>query len=117
MAALKLDTKICDAESRVGRLLVDFYEKLEQLDVAHLLEQEPKQSVNMLTAAIRPSQLKATIERQLTHETNKAYMLDVRLFCRWLVTLMDNIMLFESQMLVAKKQDPISPRHYGEKAR
>ena len=38
MATLKVDTKIRDAQSRVGRLLSDFYEKLEQLDVAHLPE-------------------------------------------------------------------------------
>ncbi|RHY15509.1 hypothetical protein DYB32_010754, partial [Aphanomyces invadans] len=57
-------------------LLADFYEKLEQLDVAHLPEQEPKQSVKILTAAIRSHQLKATVERQLTRETNKAYKSD-----------------------------------------
>ncbi|RLO06027.1 hypothetical protein DYB28_012590, partial [Aphanomyces astaci] len=85
MASLKMDTKIRDAESRVRRLLADFYDKLEQLDVTHLPEQEPKQSVKILTAAIRPSQLKATVERQLTREANKAYKSDVKLFCRWLV--------------------------------
>ncbi|ETV92315.1 hypothetical protein H310_13369 [Aphanomyces invadans] len=69
-------------------MLADFYEKLEQLDVAHLPEQEPKQQL---------------------------YKTDVRLFCR--VTLMDNFMLFESQMLVAeKKQDTVPPRQYGDKA-
>ncbi|ETV96688.1 hypothetical protein H310_10006 [Aphanomyces invadans] len=117
MASLKMDTKIRDAESRVGRLLADFYEKLEQLDVAHLPEQEPKQSVKILTAAIRPHQLKATVERQLTREMNKAYKSDVRSFCRWLVTLMDNFMLFESQLVVERKHDQIPPRQYGEKAR
>ncbi|RHY20713.1 hypothetical protein DYB32_009970 [Aphanomyces invadans] len=76
MTSLKMDTKIRDAESRVGRLLADFYEKLEQLVVAHLPEQEPKQSVKILTAAIRPL--------QSTRETNKAYKSDVRSFCRWL---------------------------------
>ncbi|ETV95092.1 hypothetical protein H310_11375 [Aphanomyces invadans] len=77
MASLNMDTKIRDAESRVGRLLADFYEKLEQLDVPHLPEQEPKQSVKILTAAIQPHQLKSTVERQLARETNKAYKLDV----------------------------------------
>ncbi|RHY19699.1 hypothetical protein DYB32_010188, partial [Aphanomyces invadans] len=63
-------------------------------------------------------QLKATVERQLTRETNKAYKSDVRSFCRWLVILMDNFMLFESQLLVVeKKHDQIPPRQYGEKAR
>ncbi|RHY37074.1 hypothetical protein DYB25_013455 [Aphanomyces astaci] len=42
MASLKVDMKFCDAESRVGRLLADFYDKLEQLDVAHLPEKKPK---------------------------------------------------------------------------
>ncbi|RHY46954.1 hypothetical protein DYB34_010515, partial [Aphanomyces astaci] len=54
IASLKTGTKIRDAESRVGRLLADFYEKLEQLDVAHLSEQGPKQSVKILMATIRP---------------------------------------------------------------
>ncbi|RHZ07952.1 hypothetical protein DYB31_015303 [Aphanomyces astaci] len=83
MASLKMDMKIRDAESRVGRLLDDFYDKLEQLDVAHLPEQERQQSVKILRAAIRPSQLKATVERQLTREANKAYKSDVKSFCRW----------------------------------
>ncbi|RHY24886.1 hypothetical protein DYB32_008643 [Aphanomyces invadans] len=61
MTSLKMVTKIRIAEYRVGRLLADFYEKLEQLDVAHLPEQEPKQS--------------------LTRETNKAFKSDVRAFC------------------------------------
>ncbi|RLO10271.1 hypothetical protein DYB28_000086 [Aphanomyces astaci] len=85
MASLKMDMKIRDAESRVGRLLDDFYDKLEQLDVAHLPEQERQQSVKILRAAIRPSQLKATVERQLTREANKAYKSDVKSFCRWSV--------------------------------
>ncbi|RQM29351.1 hypothetical protein B5M09_008053 [Aphanomyces astaci] len=118
MASLKMDTKIRDAESRVGRLLADFYDKLEQLDVAHLPEQEPKQSVKILTAAIRPSQLKATVERQLTREANKAYKSDVKSFCRWLVSLMDNFMLFESQLVAMDpKPEPNRPRQYGEKPR
>ncbi|RHY23322.1 hypothetical protein DYB32_009234 [Aphanomyces invadans] len=60
MAPLKMDTQIRYAESRVGRLLADFHEKLEQLDAAHLPIQEPKLSVKILTAAIRPAELKAT---------------------------------------------------------
>ncbi|ETV90732.1 hypothetical protein H310_14521 [Aphanomyces invadans] len=59
IAALKMDTKIRVTESRVGRQLADFYEKLEQLDVARLVKEEPKQS---------------TVDR----ETNKAYTSDVR---------------------------------------
>ncbi|RHY56964.1 hypothetical protein DYB38_013375, partial [Aphanomyces astaci] len=82
IASLKVGTKIRDAESRVGRLLADFYEKLEQLDVAHLSEQGPKQSVKILMATIRPVQLKATVERQLMREVNKAYKTDVKAFCR-----------------------------------
>ncbi|ETV90102.1 hypothetical protein H310_15066 [Aphanomyces invadans] len=63
ITSLKLERKIRDVESRVGRMLSDCYERLEQLDVAHLSEQESKQSVKMLTAAIRPPQLKAAVER------------------------------------------------------
>ncbi|RHY26411.1 hypothetical protein DYB32_007632 [Aphanomyces invadans] len=118
MTSLKMDTKIRNAESRVGRLLADFYEKLEQLDVAHLHEQEPKQSVKILTAAIRPPHLKATVERQLMRETIKALKSDVRAFCTWLVTLLDTFMLFESQLIsVEKKAESNPPRQYGDKTR
>ncbi|ETV93768.1 hypothetical protein H310_12334 [Aphanomyces invadans] len=56
MTSLKMDTKFRDAESR----------------------QEPKQSVKTLTAAIRPSQLKATVERELTREVSKAFTSNLR---------------------------------------
>ncbi|CAK4550684.1 unnamed protein product [Aphanomyces euteiches] len=119
MASLKMDTRIRDAESRVGRLLADFYEKLEQLDVAHLPSQEPKQSVKILTAAIRPASLKATVERQLAREANKVYKSSVPAFGRWLTQLLDNFMLFESQMATAEKKPEEKParRQYGEKFR
>ncbi|KAF0706972.1 hypothetical protein AaE_013844 [Aphanomyces astaci] len=98
--AFKMDTKLRDAESRVGRLLADFYDKVEQLDVAHL------------------QSLKATVERELTREANQAYKSDVKSFCRWLVSLMDNFMLFESQLVVMDpKPEPNRPRQYGEKPR
>ncbi|RHY24482.1 hypothetical protein DYB32_008832 [Aphanomyces invadans] len=114
MAPLKMDTRICDVESRVGRLLADFYEKLEQLDVVHLSSQEPKQSVKILTAAIRPAALKATVERQLAREANKAYKASVPAFDRWLIQLLDNFMLFESQMVMAEKKPEEKPRlQYG----
>ncbi|CAK4577840.1 unnamed protein product, partial [Aphanomyces euteiches] len=109
MASLKMDTRIRDAESRVGRLLADFYEKLEQLDVAHLPSQEPKQSVKILTAAIRPAALKATVERQLAREANKVYKSSVPAFGRWLTQLLDNFMLFESQMATAEKKPEEKP--------
>ncbi|RHY90302.1 hypothetical protein DYB35_006609 [Aphanomyces astaci] len=116
IASLKVGTKIRDAESRVGRLLADFYEKLEQLDVAHLSEQGPKQSVKILMATIRPVQLKATVERQLMREVNKAYKTDVKAFCRRLVSLLDNFMLFESQLFVSDpKNNPNRQRLYGDK--
>ncbi|CAK4689842.1 unnamed protein product [Aphanomyces euteiches] len=119
MASLKMDTRIRDAESRVGRLLADFYEKLEQLDVAHLPSQEPKQSVKILTAAIRPAALKATVERQLAREANKVYKSSVPAFGRWLTQLLDNFMLFESQMATAEKKPEEKPvrLQYGEKFR
>ncbi|CAK5213956.1 unnamed protein product, partial [Aphanomyces euteiches] len=119
MASLMMDTRIRDAESRVGRLLADFYEKLEQLDVAHLPSQEPKQSVKILTAAIRPAALKATVERQLAREANKVYKSSVPAFGRWLTQLLDNFMLFESQMATAEKKPEEKPARcqYGEKFR
>ncbi|RLO08970.1 hypothetical protein DYB28_003350 [Aphanomyces astaci] len=116
IASLQMDTKIRDAESRVGHLLADFYEKLEQLDVAHLSEQGTKQSVKILMATIRPVHLKSTVERQLTREVNKAYKTDVKAFCRRLVSLLDNFMLFESQLFVSgPKNNPYRQRLYGDK--
>ncbi|KAF0683006.1 hypothetical protein As57867_024834, partial [Aphanomyces stellatus] len=110
MASLKMDTRIRDAESRVGRLLSDFYDKLEQLDVGHLPQEEPKQSVKILVAAIRPAPLKATVERQLAREANKTYKSDVTAFCQWLIKLLDNFMLFESQMVSSDKKPEHGPQ-------
>ncbi|ETV91957.1 hypothetical protein H310_13606 [Aphanomyces invadans] len=110
MAPLKMDMRIRDAESRVGRLLADFYEKLEQLDVVHLPSQEPKQSFKILTAAIRPAALKAMVERQLAREANKVYKTSVPAFGRWLIQLLDNFMLFELQMVMAEKKAEEKPR-------
>ncbi|RHY28650.1 hypothetical protein DYB32_005805 [Aphanomyces invadans] len=96
----------------------DFYEKLMQLDVAYLSNQEPKQSVKILTAAIRPAALKVAVDRQLAREANKVYKTSVPVFGRWLTQLHDNFMLFESQMVTAEKKPEEKPhRQYGEKYR
>ena len=54
MKSLHMDIDIKDAESRVMKLLTDFQNKLEVIDMEAMMYEEPKQCVQFLCRALAP---------------------------------------------------------------
>ncbi|ETV93735.1 hypothetical protein H310_12311 [Aphanomyces invadans] len=83
-AAIRFDTKILDAESRVGRMLDDLMRVLEQYHQEWVLHLEGKMVVEVMARAIRPDTLKSAVQKQLQLQRNKALKSDVFRFVNWL---------------------------------
>ncbi|RHY19584.1 hypothetical protein DYB32_010205 [Aphanomyces invadans] len=76
-SAIRFDTKVLDAESRVGRMLDDLMQLLEQDHQEWVLHQEGKIVVEIMTKAIKPETLKTAVKKQLQLQRNKGLKSDV----------------------------------------
>ncbi len=65
MSYLNMKTKIPNGESRVMKLVANYYVKLEKANLSALYESEPRKCVRCLVNTIRPPALKALVERHL----------------------------------------------------
>ncbi|KAF0687533.1 Aste57867_20724 [Aphanomyces stellatus] len=83
-AAIRFDTKILDAESRVGRMLDELWRVLEQDHQEWVLHQEGKMVVDVMTNAIKAEALKSAVQKQLQLQRNKGLKSDVFRFVKWL---------------------------------
>ncbi|KAG4064863.1 hypothetical protein PC123_g399 [Phytophthora cactorum] len=54
-----MDTGLQDAESRLSRLMADFYEIVDRLNMEDMVQAEPKKVVGYLVEALRPPAFKA----------------------------------------------------------
>ncbi|RHY17339.1 hypothetical protein DYB25_005289 [Aphanomyces astaci] len=84
--AIRFDTKILDAESRVGRMLDELMRSLEQDHQEWVLHQEGKMVVEDMTKSIKPESLKTAVQKQLQLQRNKALKSDVFRYVNWLRT-------------------------------
>ncbi|RLO02013.1 hypothetical protein DYB28_014378, partial [Aphanomyces astaci] len=84
--AIRFDTKILDAESRVGRMLDELMRSLEQDHQEWVLHQEGKMVVEVMTKSIKPESLKTAVQKQLQLQRNKALKSDVFRYVNWLRT-------------------------------
>ncbi|KAF0760499.1 hypothetical protein AaE_003551, partial [Aphanomyces astaci] len=84
--AIRFDTKILDAESRVGRMLDELMRSLEQDHQEWVLHQEGKMVVEVMTKSIKPESLKTAVQKQLQLQRNKALKGDVFRYVNWLRT-------------------------------
>ncbi|RHY17779.1 hypothetical protein DYB32_010472 [Aphanomyces invadans] len=75
--AIRFDTKVLDAESRVGRMLDDLMRVLEQYNQEWVLHQEGKIVVGIMTKAIKPETLKTAVQKQLQLQRNKGLKSDL----------------------------------------
>ncbi|ETV93780.1 hypothetical protein H310_12344 [Aphanomyces invadans] len=82
--AIRFDTKVLDAESRVGRMLDDLMRVLEQDHQEWVLHQEGKIVVEIMTKAIKPEALKTAVQKQLQLQRNKGLKSDVFRYVKWL---------------------------------
>ncbi|KAG9409207.1 hypothetical protein AC1031_019466 [Aphanomyces cochlioides] len=84
--AIRFDTRILDAESRVGRMLDDLMRSLEHDHQEWVLHQKGKMVVDVMSKAIRPESLKTAVLKQLQLQRNKVLKSDVFCFVNWLRT-------------------------------
>ncbi|RHZ25567.1 hypothetical protein DYB26_003963 [Aphanomyces astaci] len=84
--AIRFDTKILDAESRVSRMLDELMRSLEQDHQEWVLHQEGKMVVEDMTKSIKPESLATAVQKQLQLQRNKALKSDVFRYVNWLRT-------------------------------
>ncbi|RLO00110.1 hypothetical protein DYB28_008814, partial [Aphanomyces astaci] len=82
--AIRFDTTILDADSRIGKMLDNLMRALERDDQAWVLDQEGKTVVDIMVKAIKPLGLQKSVQRQLTLQRNKALKSNVYRFVGWL---------------------------------
>ncbi|KAG6613363.1 uncharacterized protein IUM83_17045 [Phytophthora cinnamomi] len=99
MKALKMDTEIPDAESRVVKLVSDFHILLDDQDTDEFPIIEPKLSVEFLCAAVEPSVLRVSVNTELKKAANKRLRVSVAAFLDWLKPLVESFLMFESTLL------------------
>ncbi|KAH9134513.1 hypothetical protein AeRB84_019710, partial [Aphanomyces euteiches] len=83
-SVVRFDTKIIDAESRIGRMLDELMRALEQDHQEWVLTQEGKVVVDVMAKAIKPDALRIAVQKQLRLQKNKALKSDVFRFVNWL---------------------------------
>ncbi|KAF0753583.1 hypothetical protein AaE_005659, partial [Aphanomyces astaci] len=84
--AIRFDTKILDAESRIGRMLDELMRSLEQDHQEWVLHQVGKMVIEVMTKSIKPESLKTAVQKQLQLQQNKALKSDVFGYVNWLRT-------------------------------
>ena len=82
--AIKFDTNILDADSRIGKMLDNLMRALERDDQAWVLDQEGKIVVDLIVKAIKPVGLQKSVQRQLALQRNKPLKTNVYRFVDWL---------------------------------
>ncbi|KAH9093688.1 hypothetical protein Ae201684P_016312 [Aphanomyces euteiches] len=83
-SVVRFDTKILDAESRIGRMLDELMRALEQDHQEWVLTQEGKVVVDVMAKAIKPDALRIAVQKQLQLQKDKALKSDVFRFVNWL---------------------------------
>ncbi|CAK4421450.1 unnamed protein product, partial [Aphanomyces euteiches] len=83
-SVVRFDTKILDAESRIGRMLDELMRALEQDHQEWVLTQEGKVVDDVMAKAIKPDALRIVVQKQLQLQKNKALKSDVFCFVNWL---------------------------------
>ncbi|KAJ8524382.1 hypothetical protein ON010_g16736 [Phytophthora cinnamomi] len=95
-----VDVNLQDAESRLSRLMVDYYEIVDRLNMEDIVQAEPKKVVEYLVEALRPPAFKSAVKDQLSRQAHKPTKHNIQLFLKWLRGELDSFMRFEAQMAV-----------------
>ncbi|RLO08856.1 hypothetical protein DYB28_013489, partial [Aphanomyces astaci] len=82
--AIRFDTTILDADSRIGKMLDNLMRALERDDQAWVLDQEGKTVVDIMVKAIKPFGLQKSVQCQLALQRNKPLKSNVYRFVDWL---------------------------------
>ncbi|KAJ8577566.1 hypothetical protein ON010_g1641 [Phytophthora cinnamomi] len=91
--SLYMGVNLQDAESRLSRLMADFYEILDRLNMEDIVQDEPKKVVGYLIEALRPPAFKSAVKDQLGRQAHKPAKNNIQLF-------LNSFMRFEEHMAV-----------------
>ncbi|KAK1929992.1 hypothetical protein P3T76_014489 [Phytophthora citrophthora] len=80
--ALCMDTELQGAESRLSRLMAEFFEVLDCLNMEDVVHIEPKKVVGYLVDALRPPAFQAAVKGQLSGQCHKTTKSNVALFLK-----------------------------------
>ncbi|RHY56540.1 hypothetical protein DYB30_008335, partial [Aphanomyces astaci] len=82
--AIRFDTPILDADSRIGTMLDNLMRALECDEQAWVLDQESKTVVDIMVKGIKPLGLQMTVQHQLALQHKKPLKTNVCRFVDWL---------------------------------
>ncbi|KAL3669360.1 hypothetical protein V7S43_005736 [Phytophthora oleae] len=89
MKALRMDTSLQEAQSRMSRLQGDLYKILEAHNLAEeMFTEAPRRIVGYLLNALEPVGFREIVRHQLTMETNKDKKKQIVPFCKWVTTML-----------------------------
>ncbi|KAE8888739.1 hypothetical protein PF010_g8472 [Phytophthora fragariae] len=104
--SLCMDTSLLDAESRLSRLMADFYEIVDRLNMEDVVQDEPKKVVGYLVDALRPPAFKAAVKDQLGRQAHKPTKSNIQTFLKWLRKELEGFMRFEAHIAVHQQSGP-----------
>ncbi|KAK1945593.1 Pro-Pol polyprotein [Phytophthora citrophthora] len=96
--SLCVDTELQDAESRISRLMAEFYEIIDRLNMEDVVHTEPKKVVGYLVDALRPHSFKAAVRDQLSRQIHKTTKSNLASFLKWLRGELEDFMRFEAHI-------------------
>ncbi|OWZ02136.1 LOW QUALITY PROTEIN: hypothetical protein PHMEG_00026351, partial [Phytophthora megakarya] len=97
---LYMDTSLLDAESRLSRLMAEFYEIVDRLNMEDVIQVEPKKVVGYLVDALRPPAFKSAVKDQLGRQIHKPTKANIETFLKWLRKELEDFMRFEAHITV-----------------
>ncbi|GMF47598.1 unnamed protein product [Phytophthora fragariaefolia] len=95
---LCMDIELQDAESRLSRLIADFYEIVDKLNMEDVVQVEPKKVIGYLVEALRPQAFKAAVKDQLGRQIHKGTKSNIQSFLKWVRSELEGFMRFEAHI-------------------
>ncbi|KAG1699783.1 hypothetical protein DVH05_012676 [Phytophthora capsici] len=95
---LCMDLELQDAESRLSRLMADFYEIVDRLNMEDVVQSEPKKVIEYLVEALRPPTFRAAVKDQLGRQTHKQTKANIQVFLKWVRSELEGFMRFEAHI-------------------
>ncbi|KAG3181338.1 hypothetical protein PC128_g15197 [Phytophthora cactorum] len=105
---LCMDVELQDAESRLSRLMADFYEIVDRLNMEDIVQLEPKKVVGYLVEALRPQAFKIAVKDQLGRQVHKPTKGNIHVFVTWLRGELGFFMRFEAHIAVQQQSTSTS---------
>ncbi|ETO66687.1 hypothetical protein F444_16229 [Phytophthora nicotianae P1976] len=103
MRGLTVDVQLQDAESRMSRLLANFYSTVDGVNMESIIHEDPKRVVGYLVNSLRPTAFRSTIQDSLERPAGKPLKKNVSMFLRWLRPQLEEFMKYETHILAAQQ--------------